>query len=197
MTETYLRVPIVEAVEWGEWLEEELTAAAQKADVEMLEPDGEEEGEWFVFMFGAEPQAVEKVARDALKPKKAQVAVTGDDQVTVTVPTSLVWIRILGPSEHAYDKAVKDLAKEFSDTYSSWWAKTGRSRLLVQQSENDGRHPWMFENDGDDLFVIARVDLSIIDRKASKVEAEEAARANLRAVIDQVGEHLGIEPATS
>lgn len=193
MTETFLRVPIVEAVEWGDWLVEQLALASEKADVEMIEPDGEEEGDWFVFTFGDRPEAVEQVARDALAAKKVSVAVTGADEVTVSVAQTSTWIRILGPAEHAYDRAMKDAAQKFSESRREWWAKTGKSKLLIQQSHADGRHPWVFEEEGDDLLVIARLDLTILDRKASKAEVEETARAHLTTVIEQVSGHLGLE----
>lgn len=191
MTETYLRVPVVEAVEWGEWLEDELATAAQRAGVNY--DGGEEEGEYEVHVFdGISAEQLEELVAEVLKPRGAQVKVTGASELTVTLPASSVWIKILNTIEHPYGKAVKSVAKEFSDSLSGWWAKSGRSRLLVQLSHDDGR-PWLFENDGSDLFVAARVDLSIIDRLASKAEVEEVARANLQSVIDRVGEHLGVE----
>lgn len=54
----FLKVPIVQAVEWDPWLTDNLTAAADKAGIEC--DGGEEEGRHEVFFFAdAKPEEVE------------------------------------------------------------------------------------------------------------------------------------------
>lgn len=192
-----LLIPIAEASPWDiEDLNLDFERAAEKAGGEVLD-DSESEGMFEVFEFtDLTPEQVRDMAQEALRKHKEikDYTISGGEVMVVVEPGP--WIKPLNLTGHPYEKAMKlactALAKE--SEWAAWLAKTGYTALWFHQSKprkKDNEWP-MEEIETKVLLVYARVDLSLLDLKPTKAEAEQMAQHNLKLIMDKVAEHLGI-----
>lgn len=191
---TRLRIPIFNAIEWGERLEVDLGRAADRVGAEY--DGGEEEGEFEVHSFtGISPNDLLLLASRVLGKRASTISITGDHEVTVQVPDP-DWIKVLGPVEHEYDRAIRRLVSQLANdpTWSEWWHSTRYRALWLQESHGSDEVNFDEDDLPGALFVRARVDLKILDEKPlDRAKVVSQAKHNLAIVLDKVAEFVGKE----
>lgn len=195
--ESMLKVPIVTATTWANWLEPALMDAA--AEMGAICDGGEEINGFEVFFFeGLRPDELTKLSQEIftkqLGENAPKVALGGEREVVVmATKLDTQWLQPLGANTSRYDRTMKELCHDLSEDviWQQWWAKTGYSALEFHQDERF-THPWIFHRHNNALLVEARVNLSVLRGRQPIARSDEAAVHNLHLILDNTAAHLQI-----
>lgn len=192
VSEVSVRVPIIDAVTWEPWLTTELGVQAEKFDLGY--DGGEESGKYEVFDFTGEPEQVEQAVVLTLVAHGVHRPVTREGRRVTVAPETGRWLVPLTAQDTMYGKALHRVARELErdERLADWFAGTGLRKVMFHESHRPGQ-PARFSEDQEDgeLLLSHGTDLTIMDGKPSKDEAEKVAREHLREVLEAVAGHLG------
>jgi hypothetical protein len=191
MSPVSVLVPIEDAVAWDPWLTTELGNQAERLGLGY--DGGEESGPFEVFDFEGDPEVVERAVIDALGTHKISRPVSrAENRITVAALEGR-WLVTYASQDNAYGKALRRVTREVAgqQDLARWFAGTGLQKVWFHESHAPGR-PALFpdEQEGGELYLMHYTDLTILDEKPSRAEAERVAREHVQDVLEAVAEHL-------
>jgi len=194
-----LRVPLSDAIAWGDWLTDALSDAADASNIGY--DGGEEEGEVETHLFlNADAQTVKTVVDRVLRDRRLDrdVCISGAAEVVVNSVVSSDWISATTPPGR-YAKETSVLLRQLNvrDDLRSWLHAAGYKHFSIRQIAGGPALDYasfMSPPDGieGELFMIAQVDLSVCDRRgASRAAVQQAARGNLYEILSKLSAFVG------